>query len=488
MTLTLHSYPAYKPSGVPWLGDVPAHWEIVQLGRSGVFSKGSGGTKDDEVPDGIPCVRYGDLYTTHTHFIRRTRSFVSPARASAYTPINRGDVLFPTSGETIEDIGKSAVNLMHTQVFCGGDLIIFRPTVPMEPKFAGYSLDCHSAQTQKSLMGRGITIMHVYSAQLKYLRLPLPSLPEQRAIVRYLDYVDRRIRRYVSAKRKLMALLEEEKQTVVNRAVTRGLDPNVRLKPSGVEWVGDVPAHWEAVELGRIGRFSKGGGGTKDDEVGAGLPCIRYGDIYMNHKYHIGHSRSYISPERSSGYTPMRYGDILFAGSGETIEEIGKSAVNLLNGEAYCGGDVILFRPGIDMNARFMGYATDCFHSAYQKSCMGRGITIMHIYSSELKYMCLALPPLHEQAAIARYLDKETATIDAAIARARRQIELLQEYRTRLIADVVTGKLDVREAAAQLPDETDDQDPIEESGPPSGGLDEALYDAEESAMESEVTA
>ena len=212
LTTQYRPYPAYTPSGVPWLGDVPAHWEVVQLGRSGVFFKGSGGTKDDEVPDGIPCVRYGDLYTTHKSFISQTRSYVPPAKARAYTPINRGDVLFPTSGETIEEIGKSAVNLMHTQVLCGGDLIIFRPTIPMEPKFAGYALDCPAAQTQKSLMGRGITIMHIYSGQLKYLWLSLPPIPEQRAIVRYLDYVDRRIRRYVGAKRKLIALLEEERK------------------------------------------------------------------------------------------------------------------------------------------------------------------------------------------------------------------------------------------------------------------------------------
>ena len=160
-----HPYPAYKPSGVPWLGDVPEHWDVVQLGRIGVFSKGSGGTKDDEVPDGIPCVRYGDLYTTHKSFISQTRSYVSPERADAYTPINRGDVLFPASGETIEEIGKSGVNLIHTQVLRGGDLIICRPTIPIDPKFAGYALDCPAAQTQKSLMGRGITIMHIYSSQ-----------------------------------------------------------------------------------------------------------------------------------------------------------------------------------------------------------------------------------------------------------------------------------------------------------------------------------
>ena len=245
MISEIYPYPAYKPSGVPWLSNVPEHWEVVQLGRVGVFSKGSGGTKDDEVPDGIPCVRYGDLYTTHKSFISQTRSCVSPAKASAYTPINRGDVLFPTSGETIEEIGKSAVNLMHTQVLCGGDLIVFRPTMPMEPKFAGYALDCPAAQTQKSLMGRGITIMHIYNGQLKYLWFPLPPLPEQAAIVGYLDYVDRRIRRYVAAKRKLIALLEEEKQAIVNQAVTCDLDPTVRFKPSGVEWLGDVPEHWE---------------------------------------------------------------------------------------------------------------------------------------------------------------------------------------------------------------------------------------------------
>ena len=194
----LKPYSRYRPSGVEWLGDVPEYWEVVQLGRIGTFSKGSGGTKDDEVLGGIPCVRYGDLYTTHKSFISQTRSYVSPAKASAYTPIIKGDVLFPTSGETIEEIGKSAVNLMDARVVCGGDLIIFRPTVPIDPRFAGYALDCPDAQTQKSLMGRGITIMHIYSGQLKYLWLALPPPPEQRAIVRYLDYVDRRIRRYVS--------------------------------------------------------------------------------------------------------------------------------------------------------------------------------------------------------------------------------------------------------------------------------------------------
>ena len=447
----LRSYSSYKPSGVPWLGDVPEHWDVLQLGRIGTFSKGSGGTKDDEVLDGIPCIRYGDLYTTHKYFISQTRSYISPAKAGTYTPTKRGDVLFPTSGETIEEIGKSAVNLMHAQVFCGGDLIIFRPTVPMEPKFAGYALDCPAAQTQKSLMGRGITIMHIYSGQLKYLWLPLPTLPEQDAIVRFLDHADEQIQRYIAGKERLIALLEEERQALVHQAVTRGLDPSVRLKPSGVEWLGEVPEHWETARLGSLGRFSKGNGGTKEDEVSAGVPCIRYGDIYTSHKYFIMASRAYIEPEKTSQYTPLRFGDILFAGSGETIEEIGKSAVNLIKEPSYSGGDVIIFRPTVRMNAGFTGYATDSPAAQLQKSVMGRGFTVMHIYGNQLKNLQLAIPPIHEQANIVEHISQGTGRIDNAVDLARRQIDLMNEYRTRLIADVVTGQLDVREAAAQLP-------------------------------------
>ena len=225
------------------------------------------------------------------------------------------------------------------------------------------------------------------------------------------------------------------------------------LKPSGVQWLGDVPAHWAVEQLGRIGKFSKGSGGTKEDEVSDGLPCVRYGDIYMSHKYFIHQSRSCIAPERAPAYTPIQPGDILFAGSGETLEEIGKSAVNLIEGEAYCGGDVILFRLATRANLAFMGYICDSLPAIVQKSQMGRGITVMHIYSSELKYLWVALPPKCEQDVIVAYLETATAGLDKAIAGARRQIELLREYRTFLISDVVTGKLDVREAAANLPDE-----------------------------------
>ena len=464
MNSTLTSYPSYRSSGASCLGDVPAHWRVAKLGMVGVFFKGSGGTKDDEVADGIPCVRYGDLYTTHARFIRQTRSYVSPARASAYTPIDIGDVLFPTSGETIDEIGKSAVNLMHTQVVCGGDLIIFRPTIPMEPMFAGYALDCPAAQTQKSLMGRGITIMHIYSSQLKYLWVPLPPLPEQTAIVRYLDHVDRRIRRYLSAKRKLIALLEEEKQAVINQAVTRGLDPNVRLKPSGVEWLGDVPEHWE---VRRVGHFSKVGNGSTPSRGNAAYwtdgihPWLNSSSVNQGV---ITSTDQFVTDLalRECHLPRLHPGSVLvgITGQGKTR---GMSAVLAIN--ATINQHMAFITPkAARVSPHYLHMCLTAAYSELRAISGASGSTKAALTCEDVKRFMVVLPLRDEQERLLSKVGRETASINAAIVRTRQQIELIEEYRTRLIADVVTGKLDVRAAAAWLPDEPGDADGIDVDG------------------------
>ena len=439
-----HPYPACKPSGISSIGDVPAHWDVVQLGRIGVFSKGSGGTKDDEVPDGIPCVRYGDLYTTHKYSINQTRSYVSPTKANTYTPINKGDVLFPTSGETIEEIGKSAVNLIDTQVVCGGDLIIFRPTIPMEPKFAGYALDCPVSQTQKSLMGRGITIMHIYSSQLKYLWLPLPPPDEQAAIVRYLDDADQRIRAYVSAKERLIALLEEERQAVIHQAVTRGLDPNVKLKPSGVEWLGDVPAHWET---SRVGHFSEVGNGSTPSRGNAGYwddgihPWLNSSSVNQGI---ITKADQFVTDLalRECHLPRVRSGSVLvgITGQGRTR---GMSAV--LDIDATINQHIAFITPKTTrVSPYFLQICLTAAYSELRAISSASGSTKAALTCEDIKHFTIVLPPRDEQERLLKQIRCELARVDTAISRARRQIELMEEYRTRLIADVVTGKIDVR--------------------------------------------
>ncbi len=450
-------YPRYKFSGVHWLGDVPEHWDLVQLGRLGSFFKGGGGTKEDEIEGGFPCIRYGDLYTQHQFSIKRSRAGIAETSTSKYRRLRYGDLLFAGSGETIEEIGKSAVNLIKGPAYCGGDVIGFRPAVNVDATFFGYAADCHSAIYQKACMGRGVTVMHIYSSELKHLLIPLPPCEEQRAIAEFLDRETAKVDALVKRKQLLIDRLAEYRTGLITQTVTKGLPPDVSgaegfdssppMKPSGVEWLGEVPEHWNVSSLGRLGLFFKGGGGTKEDEVEGGIPCVRYGDLYTQHEFHIRQSRAGISEDSTKKYRQLQFGDLLLAGSGETLNEIGKSAVNLIAGRAYCGGDVIVFRPICEIDATFLGYAADCLPAIYQKACMGRGVTVMHIYSSELKQLRMPIPPIDEQRAIGTFLDRQNERIETLISQVEGAIERLHEYRAALIAAAVTGKIDVRNYA-----------------------------------------
>ena len=463
MTPALHPYPAYKPSGIELLGDVPEHWDLVQLGRIGRISKGTGGTKEDETPEGIPCIRYGDLYTSHKFHIVGSRTFVTEAKALEYTPIQYGDILFAGSGETIEEIGKSAVNLMESPASCGGDVILFRPDIEIDARFSGYAIDCPQSQYQKSCMGRGITIMHIYGDELKRLWVALPPLPEQTAIVRYLDYVDRRVRRFVEAKRKLIALLEEERQAVIHRAVTRGLDPNVPLKPSGVEWLGDVPAHWGVRQLKQVsgilrGKFTHR---PRNDPslYGGPYPFIQTGDIASVNKAIVIHTQTL--NEKGLAVSMMFPSGTLVMTIAANIGDVA-----VLDFEACFPDSVVGFNPAKSAKRDYLFYQFRAMKGEFTREAPVNtqgNLNVERIGSKKI-----ALPCLREQTNIVEYLDKATANIDTAIARARRQIELVEEYRTRLIADVVTGKLDVRAAAASLPHEEDEREPEAIDSSPAG--------------------
>ena len=442
--MKLTTYNSYKDSGEEWLGTVPAHWKVVP--NRGTFTEVDDKNHPDEemlsVTIGQGVIRQSTLL--------QDESMKDGSRIdkSSYKMVQPGDIAYNKMRAWQGALGASKYKGIISPAY-----VVQRPAHGNDVEFLQYLLRTPAFAKEAERWSYGIAsdMWSLRPEHFKAIHCCIPPPDEQAAIVRFLDHADEQIQRYIAAKERLIALLEEQQQALVHQAVTRGLDPNVRLKLSGVEWVGNVPEHWETVRLGSIGRFSKGNGGTKEDEVPAGVPCIRYGDIYTSHKYFINASRAYIKPEKTSEYTPLRFGDILFAGSGETIEEIGKSAVNLIDGPAYSGGDVIIFRPTIRLNAEFTGYATDSPATQAQKSIMGRGFTVMHIYGNQLKNIQIALPPIGEQDGIVEHINNGTALIDDTIARSHRQINLMNEYRTRLIADVVTGQLDVREAAAQLP-------------------------------------
>ena len=446
------TYPAYKPSGVPWLGDVPGHWEVRRGGW--LFHRMDRPVRDgDEV---VTCFRDGTVTLRKN---RRTEGFTESLQEIGYQGIRKGDLVIHQMDAFAGAVGVSDSDGKGTPVYS-----VCRSTDHANAFYYAHIVR-EMARSQWILaLAKGIRERSTDFRYSEFARqeLPLPPLPEQQAIVRYLHHVDRRIRRYVSTKRKLIALLEEEKQAVVNQAVTRGLDPNVCLKPSGVEWLGDVPKHWQ-------------------------ISRIKTEFICLNHR------RTPLSAVERGAMKVRRFDYYGASGVIDKVEDYLFDDDLLLIAED--GANLVLRNLPLALIARGKFWVNNHAHilkptrgnleylAAIMESLDYRpwisGAAQPKLTQDRLMSISIAVPPRSEQDEIIAGAKSLTSKLTAAIASTQKQIDLIQEYRTRLIADVVTGKLDVREAAAQLPDEADHQGPAEEGSPMADGLDEEIHDAEE---------
>ena len=474
MTVALKPYSRMKETGFECLGSVPTHWALVKLGQIGVFSKGSGGTKEDTTEAGVPCVRYGDLYTSHNFRIEKAESCISLDRAQDYTPVRHGDLLFAGSGETIEEIGKSAVNLFRSRSCCGGDVILFRPKRIVDPRYMGYATDCASARTQKARMGRGITVMHIYGSELKRMNLVLPPVHEQTAIARFLDYMDRRITRYIRAKEKLIVLLEEYKQALIHQTVTGQIDvstgqPYAEYKDSGVAWLGNVPKRWAIASLRYIGtKFGsgvtpRGGAATY---VNTGILFLRSQNIHFDGLHLNGAARISKETHDSQIASHVKPGDVLLNITGASIGRV--CPVPEPFEKANVNQHVCIIRPRREkVMSEFLALylSTPAIQQEIQVEQSGASREGLTLHS--IRGFKVALPPIEIQKIVLATLSARIDKVTIAKNALKETISLLNDYRTRVNADIVTGKLDVREVAANLPD----PDPLESA--PS--LDDLLH-------------
>ena len=368
--------------------------------------------------------------------------------------LENGDILVSRSGT----IGRSLLysSQLHGPCSYAGYLVRFVPNAQVIPEYVFLFTKTRAFGGFLQVMAISSTIANVSADKYANAHFPLPPLAEQRAIVRYLDHVDDRIRRYVAAKEKLIALLEEERQAVIHRAVTRGLDPNVRLKPSGVEWLGDIPAHWERCRLRNVvSEVTTGSRGWSSYTSDTGPLFIRVANLSRGSlELRFDDMVRLNLPKTSEATrTRIRAGDLLISVTAY-IGSIGVAPEEFE--ESYVSQHVARCQPRPGSSSRWLGYVLLSPVGQTHGQISLYGGTKDGLSLDDVKNYQIILPPIDEQADIVEYIERATAGIDSAINRARCQIELLREYRTRLIADVVTGKLDVREAAAQLHDEADD--------------------------------
>ena len=427
---SLHPYPAYRPSGVPWRGDVPIHWQVSAVKQGYQIQLGKMLRPDRETPNDrkVPYLKAIHVQWLSVQTVDPPTMWANP-REIVQFGIEKGDLLVCEGGEggrsgmVRSDVGGYIIqNALHR----------IRPMGLNLNEYLQFVMYTAAAYRWFDALNAKATIAHFTREKLSAFQIPLPPPPEQRAIVRYLDYVDRRIRRYISTKQKLIALLEEEKQAIINQAVTRGLDPNVRLKPSGVGWLGDVPEHWEVRRLKTICSMKSGEGITADTiEESGDFPV--YGGNGLR------------------GFTSSYTHDGEFALIGRQGALCGN--VHIARDKFWATEHAVVAKLGAGHHIEWFGAILTTMNlNQYSIAAAQPGLAVDRVLN-----LHLPVPPEGEQRQIASYIDDATINIASTITQTRRQIELLQEYRTRLIADAVTGKLDVREAAAQLPEEPDDQ-------------------------------
>lgn len=444
----LKAYPTMKDSGIPWLGQVPEHWETERA--KWLFRKMSRPVREsDEV---VTCFRDGTVTLRKN---RRVRGFTESLKEIGYQGIRRNDLVIHAMDAFAGAIGVADADGKGTPVYA-----VCEPGPTADAHYYAYAVREMARSQWIQALAKGI---RERSTDFRFegfgsQPVPLPPLPEQAAIVRFLDYADRRIRQYIRAKQKLIKLLEEQKQAIIHRAVTRGLDPNVRLKPSGVEWLGDVPEHWDVVPLKRIGNVRIGltySPGDVSDE--SGTLVLRASNVRNSRIVHADDVRV---SKKVPTTLRVREGDILVCVRSGSRSLVGKSALITKEFEGASYGAFMSLLRSTDNRFFFRVLNSNLLPTVMAQF---ETSTINQLTQHALRSLLVPVPPGAERVAITDFLDCGTTEADQAIAAAAAEIKLLREYRIRLIADVVTGKLDVRHAATRLPDDVEEPEPLDES-------------------------
>ena len=444
----LKPYPEYRESGLSWLGKIPATWQTLRI--KAVLRE-----KDARSPDGA-----GLLLS-----LTRGRGLI--ARSDMTDKVHSARTL---AGYKRFEPGEIVMNRMQawSGMFGTGSMSgLVSPDYAVFTVLGGYlaslllaRLKAPDLVSQFALASKGIGsgFNRLYSDKFGAIAISLPPEDEQKAIVRFLAHANHKIDGFIRAKRKLIGLLNEQKQAIIHQAVTRGRDPSMPLKPSGIPWLGDIPKHWEVRQVRRVASFvTSGSRGWADYYSDSGLIFIQSGNLGRNMALNFSNTQHVRPPPGAEGErTRVQQNDILICITGALTGNV-THVDSELPGSSFVNQHVALVRvrPS-EVTPRFLAFALRSELGQSQFKTSEYGGTKQGLGLGDVKDVYFSIPDLEEQDRVVKHLDSSLTIFNTAIARTEREIALMQEYRTRLTADLVTGKLDVREAASKLPETNDE--------------------------------
>jgi type I restriction enzyme S subunit len=428
-------YPAYKDSGVEWLGEIPAHWQVKRLKYVAAARISKLEVKpDDAVYVGLEHVESWTGRLLLGNQPETVDSVVGSFRA--------GDVLFGKLRPYLAKVARPDFDGVFTS-----EILPLRPVPECSQSYVMYELLNAPYIRWLDSLTYGTKMPRVSPDQVASSFVGLSPLPEQRAIAAFLDRETARIDALVAKKERLIELLQEQRTALITRAVTKGLDPTVPMKDSGVEWLGQIPAHWEVKRIKFIAQVGSGSTPNRDNAEYWGGEYPWLNSSVVNH-HEVTEAADFVTAlALAECHLPRVLPPAVLVGI--TDEGRTRGMATVLRVEATLSQHLAFIR--LTSAYRDVEYIRYVFHSPYQflrDESGGGGSTKGALTCEQLGNMAIPFPPAAEQRAIAAFLDRETARIDALIAKVREAIERLKELRTALISAAVTGKIDVREEVA----------------------------------------
>lgn len=430
----MKEYKKYKDSQIPWIGKIPTHWNIEPFGRHFSYGKGLPITKANLTNEGIAVISYGQIHSkvnTGTKISKELIRYVSPTyiESNPQSILQINDFIFADTSEDLNGSGNCAFNDFNSYIFAGYHTLIARPIRLDNPKYYAYLFQSQNWKNQIRSLVNGVKVYSINRAILKKTTLLFPPLSEQQHIVSFLDEKTAKIDEYIVKKNKEIEALKEWKKSLIAHVVTKGLNTNAKMKDSGVSWIGDIPEHWKVDKLGM--HFRQRNEKVSDKE----FPALSVSKEGVTPQLSTA-----VKTDNGDNRKKVCKGDFVVNSRSDRKGSCGFSSydgsVSLIN---------IVVTP-IDLCDRYYHYLFRSNNYIEEFYRLGRGI-VADLWTTryvEMRNIMIPLPPIEEQQEIVEYIDAATTKADKMIVKLTNHVESMKEYKQRLIADVVTGKINVQ--------------------------------------------